>query len=127
MDGSTPVKKLEFNEQEVVNAPTGDLAFITIYMGSQDDKKMCGMAISDIRIVTLNDIDPETQNITQFGIGDDIQIDCYNNRVIYNGKLFYDIDIGSKFIELESGTNTLKFISDDPNMIATVLFNERYL
>lgn len=127
MDGSTPVKKLEFKEQEVVNAPTGDLAFITIYMGSQDDKKMCGMAISDIRIVTLNDIDPETQNITQFGIGDDIQIDCYNNRVIYNGKLFYDIDIGSKFIELESGTNTLKFISDDPNMIATVLFNERYL
>jgi hypothetical protein len=127
MDGSTPVNKLEFKEQEVVNAPAGDLAFITIYMGSQDDKKMCGMAISDIRIVTLNDIDPETQNITQFGIGDDIQIDCYNNRVIYNGKLFYDIDIGSKFIELESGNNTLKFISDDPNMIATVLFNERYL
>jgi hypothetical protein len=127
MDGSTPVKKLEFKEQEVNGAPAGDLAFITIYMGSQDDKKMCGMAISDIRIVTLNDINPETQNITQFGIGDDIQIDCYNNRVIYNGKLFYDIDIGSKFIELESGTNTLKFISDDPNMIATVLFNERYL
>ena len=127
MDGNTPVKKLEFKEQEIVSSPVGDLAFITIYMGSQDDKKMCGMAISDIRIVTLNDIEPETQNITQFTTGDDIQIDCYNNRVIYNGKLFYDIDIGSKFIELESGTNTLKFISDDPNMIATVLFNERYL
>lgn len=127
MDGSTPVKKLEFKEQEVVNAPTGDLAFITIYMGTQDDKKMCGMAISDVRIVTLNDIDPETQNITQFGVGDDIQIDCYNNRVIYNGKLFYDIDIGSQFIELESGNNTLKLVSDDPNMVATILFNERYL
>lgn len=127
MDGSTPVKKLEFKEQEVNGAPTGDLAFITIYMGTQDDKKMCGMAISDVRIVTLNDIDPETQNITQFGVGDDIQIDCYNNRVIYNGKLFYDIDIGSQFIELESGNNTLKLVSDDPNMVATILFNERYL
>lgn len=127
MDGGTPVKKLEFKEQEVVNAPTGDLAFITIYMGSQDAEKMCGMAISDVRIVTLNDIEPETQNITQFITGDDIQIDCYNNRVIYNNKLFYDIDIGSKFIELESGTNTIKLTSDDPNMIATVLFNERYL
>ena len=127
MDGGASVKKLEFNEQEVVGAPTGDLAFITIYMGSQDAEKICGMAISDVRIVTLNDINPETQNITQFMTGDDIQIDCYNNRVIYNGKLFYDIDIGSKFIELESGTNTIKLTSDDPNIIATVLFNERYL
>ena len=127
MDGSTPVKKLEFKEQEVNNAPTGDLAYITIYMGTQDDKKMCGMAISDVRIVTLNNIDPEVQNVTQFNIGDELQIDCYNNRVLYNGKLFYDIDIGSKFIELESGNNTIKLISDDPNMIATILFNERYL
>ena len=127
MDGNTPVKKLDFKEQEVVGSPAGNLAYITIYMGTQDDKKMCGMAISDVRIVTLNDIEPETQNVTQFVTGDELQIDCYNNRVIYNGKLFYDIDIGSKFIELESGTNTIKLISDDPNIIATVLFNERYL
>ena len=127
MDGNTPVKKLEFKEQEVVGSPAGNLAYITIYMGTQDDKKMCGMAISDVRIVTLNDIEPERQNVTQFATGDELQIDCYNNRVIYNGKLFYDIDIGSKFIELESGTNTIKLISDDPNIIATVLFNERYL
>lgn len=127
MDGSTPIKKLEFKEQEVSGAPTGNLAYITIYMGTQDDKKMCGMAISDVRIVTLNNIEPETQNITQFNTGDELQIDCYNNRVIYNSKLFYDIDIGSKFIELESGTNTIKLTSDDPNIIATILFNERYL
>ena len=127
MDGGTSVKKLEFNEQEVVDAPTGDLAFITIYIGTLDDKKMCGMAISDVRIVTLNDYDPVVCNITQFNTGDELQIDCYNNRVLYNNKLFYDIDIGSKFIELESGTNTIKLTSDDPNIIATVLFNERYL
>ena len=127
MDGGTSVKKLEFNEQEVVDAPTGDLAFITIYIGTLDDKKMCGMAISDVRIVTLNDYDPVVCNITQFNTGDELQIDCYNNRVLYNNKLFYDIDIGSKFIELESGTNTIKLTSDDPNIVATVLFNERYL
>jgi predicted phage tail component-like protein len=128
LEGGTPTKKLEFKEQEVSGAPTADLAFITIYMGTQGNlDKACGMAISDINVVTLNNIEPETQNVTQFGMGDDLQIDCYNNRVIYNGKLFYDIDIGSQFIELESGSNNIKLTSDDPDMIATILFNERYL
>ena len=84
------------------------------------------MSISDIKVKRLNDID-SSQNIARFNRGDEIQIDCYNNKVYLNNQLCYDMDIGSRFIELVSGNNFMKVVSDDPDILATVMFNERYL
>ena len=124
-DGNT-IKKLTFNAQEVINSPEGDLETIVIYMGTQESGNMNGMSISDIKVKRLNDID-SSQNVARFNRGDEIQIDCYNNKVYLNNQLCYDMDIGSRFIELVSGNNFMKVVSDDPDILATVMFNERYL
>jgi uncharacterized protein YgiM (DUF1202 family) len=124
-DGNT-IKKLTFNAQEVIDSPEGDLDTIVIYMGTQESGNMNGMSISDIKVKRLNDID-SSQNIARFNRGDEIQIDCYNNKVYLNNQLCYDMDIGSRFIELVSGNNFMKVVSDDPDILATVMFNERYL
>ena len=125
-DGST-IKKLVFKEQEVVDAPEDDLAFITIYMGSRDGQNISGMSISDIKVKYLNTYDLSTQNVTRFNKGDKIKIDCHNNKVYLNDQLYYDVGVGSDFIEIIAGNNVMKVVSDDPDVIATVIFNERYL
>jgi predicted phage tail component-like protein len=125
-NGST-VKKLILKEKEISGAPTEQLHHITIYMGTQDMNNMCGMAITDIQVDKINDIYQTDCNVAPFKPGDEIKIDCYNNKVYLNNKLYNNIDINSKFIELVSGNNVLKATSNRPNMFVTVLFNERYL
>ena len=125
-DGST-VKKLLFNEQAVIDSPEDKLAYITIYMGTKDSQNISGMSISDIKVYKLNNVNSNNQNIGRFNSGDKLQIDCYNNKVYLNNQLYFDMDIGSKFIELLSGNNTMKVTSDDSDIFATILFNERYL
>lgn len=125
-NGST-VKKLMLKEQEISGAPTEQLHHVTIYMGTQDKNNMCGMAITDIQVDKINDIYQTDCNVAPFKPGDEIKIDCYNNKVYLNNKLYNNIDINSKFIELVSGNNVLKATSNRSNMFVTVLFNERYL
>ena len=125
IENGATVKKLLLKEQEVSGAPTESLHHITIYMGTQDPNNMCGMSITDIQVDSIN---PNTNgNIAPFKLGDEIKIDCFNNKVYLNNKPYNNIDIGSKFIELVSGNNVLKATSDKSNMFVTVLFNERYL
>ena len=125
-DGST-VKKLTFKEQEVVDSPEGDLEFISIYIGTKDSQNISGMSVSDIKVKSLNTYDLSTQNVTRFNKGDKIKIDCHNNKVYLNDQLYYDVGVGSDFIEIITGNNVMKVVSDDPDVIATVIFNERYL
>lgn len=128
IENNTAVKKLIFKEQEISGAPTDELHHITIYMGTQNKYNMCGMAITDIQVDSINSDIYETDcNIELFKSGDEIKIDCYNAKVYLNNKLYNEIDIGSQFIELAPGNNTLKATSDRVNMLVTVLFNERYL
>jgi phage-related protein len=96
-------------------------------MGTQDKTNMCGMAITDIQVDKINDIYQTDCNVAPFKPGDEIKIDCYNAKVYLNDKLYNNIDINSKFIELVSGNNVLKATSNRSNMFVTVLFNERYL
>ena len=127
MEYGSPTKKLIFKEQEVGGAPTEALKYITIYMGTQDPDNMCGMAITNIEVDHIRPDAESDSNIMMFRRGDELKIDCCNNKVYLNDKLYNDIDISSQFIELVTGNNVLKVTSDDPNVFATVLFNERYL
>ena len=127
IENGATVKKLMLKEQEISGAPTEQLHHVTIYMGAQDKNNMCGMAITDIQVDKINDIYQADCNLAPFKSGDEIKIDCYNNKVYLNNKLYNNIDIGSQFIELVPGNNILKATSNRSNMFVTVLFNERYL
>lgn len=127
LEDGIPTKKLMLKEQEVSGASDEQLHDIVIYMGTQDPSNMCGMSINNIEVVALSSDYDSDSNAVIFRAGDEIKIDCYNSKVYLNNKLYNDIDIGSQFIELITGNNVLKVTSDDANVFATVLFNERYL
>ena len=132
IEDGVPVKKLVLKEQEISGASTEQLHHVTIYMGAQDPDNMCGMSVTDIQVAKLDeDIALTGCNIAPFKQGDEIKIDCFNNKVYLNNKLYNDIDIGSQFIELVTGNNVLKATSNPSNKenlpLVTVLFNERYL
>ncbi len=128
IENGVTVKKLMLKEQEISGASDEPLQYIAIFIGTQDPNNMCGMSITDIQVDRINEATiPTGCNVAPFNKGDEIKIDCYNNKVYLNNKLYNDIDIGSQFIELVTGNNVLKLASDDSSIIATVLFNERYL
>ena len=131
IENGATVKKLELGETTVTlqksrNAEDVNmLSKIVVYIGTKDSNYGCGMSVSDIYVEKLNvDIGYED---AIFRPGDEIQIDCCNNRVYLNNQLFNNIDMGSDFIELVSGSNDIKVTSNDRDIHATVLFNERYL
>ena len=126
IENGATVKKIVLKEQEISGASDEQLHHITIYMGTQNKNNMCGMAITDIQVDKINSYESEG-NIMIFRPGDEVKIDCYNAKVYLNDKLYSNIDIGSKFIELVPGNNVLKATSNNSNMLVTVLFNERYL
>lgn len=131
IENGATVKKLELGETDVLlenlnNVEAANkLSKIVVYIGTKDSNYRCGMSVSDIYVEELNVSIGSEEAI--FRPGDEIQIDCCNNRVYLNNQLFNNIDIGSDFIELVSGSNDIKVTSNDRNIHATVLFNERYL
>lgn len=128
MKNGTAVKKLEFKEQVVNNAPTEKLAYITIYMGVLDSDNRISMSITDVKVTSMDARgSAQTSTPTLFMKGDKLSIDCYNNRVYLNNKIFNEIDVGSGFIGLVNGSNDIKVTSDDPNIVWSVSFNERYI
>lgn len=124
-NGST-VKKLMFKEQAISGSPEDKLSSITIYMGTQTQGNVSSMSISNIKVKSFNS-NNEDANIAKFNAGDQLRIDCYNNKAYLNNQLFHDIDIGSEFIGLESGNNSMKVTSDDSNVVVNIVFNERHL
>lgn len=128
IENGVPVKKLMLKEQEISGAPTSLFAYLVIYIGTQDPNNMCGMSITNLQVNGIYGSDYMAGlNPVPFRAGDEVKIDCFNNKVYLNNKLYNNIDMNSQFIELLSGNNTLKLASEDPSMFATVLFNERYL
>ena len=125
MENGVPVKKLILKEQEFSGAPTETLNHIVIYMGTQNSNNMCGVAISYIEVNELENTNSDSKYI--FRPGDEVKIDCCNNVVYLNNKLYNDINIDSQFIELVTGNNVLKVTSNDTSAFASVLFNEKYL
>lgn len=126
MENGVAVNRLMLQEKKVADAPTEDLSYVVVYIGANDENNMSGMSISHLTVSSVNQVD-ETSDIRIFKKGDELKLDCYNNKVYLNNKLFNNINISSQFIELVRGDNIIKVSSDDSSIIATVLFNERYL
>lgn len=127
IENGATVKKLELGEAIVSleGSSSKNLECINVHMTTYNRSNSCAMSLSDL---TIDNLDSDTYyEDAIFRPGDEIQIDCCNNRVYLNNQLFNNIDIGSDFIELVSGSNDIKVTSNDRNIHATVLFNERYL
>ena len=128
-DGTT-VKQLLKNETEVVGSPTGNLAYIVAYFGTsaENSTKASGVAINHVNVKNISPKTSTNQNLTIFEEGDTLRIDCYNNRVYLNDKPFESkTDIGSQFFGLGIGENEIKVLSDDTDISASVIYNERWL
>lgn len=105
-----------------------ELSYLVIYIGTSDADKASGMAINEIKVQTLSDIEPAQHNIQHFAEGDVIEIDCGVPSVKLNGVERNDlVDIGSQFFDLDVGETEIKVASDDSNATLGVLFNEKFL
>ena len=125
MNGGNVVKQTWSAYQQVTGAPKGNLAYLTLYIGTSGDKPT-GMSFERIEVKNLTPVNPATANPKKFQRGDVLKIDCYNNRVWLNDKLYNNIEIGSQFFPLEVGENTIK-ITSDKSTNNTVIFNEKFL
>ena len=119
------VKQYWSNYQQVTGSPTGNLSYITLYIGTNNDKPS-DMSLQRLTVKNLSPQDPVTTNIKKFQAGDVLKIDMYNNRVWLNDKLYNNIEIGSQFFPLEVGENIIR-ITSDKGTHSSIVFNEKYL
>lgn len=104
-----------------------ELASIVIYMGTSGDKEN-NVAVSHVEVTNLAPTTSLTNsNIVAFEEGDILSINCAECIAYLNGKEFYDIDVGSDFLELDCGENNLLINTNDQAIDISVLFNERFL
>ena len=111
--------------QQITGSPEGNLSYITLYIGTNGDKP-CDMSLEWIDVKNLTPADPQNFNMKKFQKGDVLKIDCYNNRVWLNDKLYNNIEIGSQFFPLEVGENVIR-ITCDKGTHSSVVFHEKYL
>ena len=125
MEGGIVTKEFWSTHQKMSYAPTGKLSYLTLYIGSHDNKPS-DMSLQRLVVKNLTPQNPEEVNIKKFQQGDVLKIDMYNNKVWLNDKPYNDIDIGSQFFSLETGENVIK-ISSDKGVHSNIIFNEKYL
>ena len=125
MENGYVVKQHWSAYQPIHNAPTGNLSYITLFIGTNGDKPS-DMSLQRLTVKNLTPQDPVTTNIKKFQAGDVLKVDMYNNRVWLNDKLYNNIEIGSQFFPLEVGENTIRIISDKGTH-SNIVFHEKFL
>ena len=125
MENGYVVKQHWSAYQPIYNAPTGNLSYITLFIGTNGDKPS-DMSLQRLTVKNLTPQNPATTNIKKFQAGDVLKVDMYNNRVWLNDKLYNNIEIGSQFFPLEVGENTIRIISDKGTH-SNIVFHEKFL
>ena len=125
MSNGYVVKQRWTGYQPIHNAPTGNLSYITLFIGTNGDKPS-DMSLQRLTVKNLTPQDPAKTNIKKFQAGDVLKVDMYNNRVWLNDKLYNNIEIGSQFFPLEVGENTIRIISDKGTH-SNIVFHEKFL
>ena len=125
MSNGYVVKQHWSGYQPIHNSPTGNLSYITLFIGTNGDKPS-DMSLQRLTVKNLTPQNPTTTNIKKFQAGDVLKVDMYNNRVWLNDKLYNNIEIGSQFFPLEVGENTIRIISDKGTH-SNIVFHEKFL
>ena len=105
-----------------------NLAYIALYIGTSNPEKPSAMALQNLQVQSLSNVDPTIHNIQQFVEGDIIEIDCGIPSVKLNGIERNDlVDIGSQFFDLDVGETEIKLASDDKDATLGIVYNEKFL
>lgn len=109
------------------NYPKGSLNHVVLYIGAYQDKPTVDMTLTHLQIKTLNKVTKE-QNVNIFSPGDELIIDCRENKVLLNNEPYMQhVDIGSSFFNTLVGDTNYKIISDDNEITSSVTLTERWL
>lgn len=109
------------------NYPKGSLNHVVLYIGAYQDKPTVDMTLTHLQIKSLNKITTE-QNVNIFKAGDELIIDCKENKVLLNNEPYMQhVDIGSSFFNIPVGDTNYRIISDDNEITSSVTLTERWL
>lgn len=108
--------------------PTGDLAYIVIYMAGYGSYPIQNMAMNMLYVTNHTPETPKEYNEIIFEPGDIVNIDCENNTVIKNGENFMQhLDIGSTFFPLSPGKNDISVSTSCTSQVsAAISFVEKF-
>lgn len=109
------------------NYPKGSLNHVVLYIGAYQDKPTVDMTLTHLQIKSLNKITTQ-QNVNIFKSGDELIIDCKENKVLLNNEPYMQhVDIGSSFFNIPVGDTNYRIISDDNEITSSVTLTERWL
>lgn len=122
------IKTIESKNLSSSNYPTGDLAYIVVYMAAYGSYKVQNMALTHFFIYNSTPERPEEYNEVIFNQGDIVDIDCYNNTVTKNGENYMQhLDIGSTFFALSPGKNNVSVATSCTSQVsAAISFTEKF-
>lgn len=105
------------------------LAYIVIHFGQLDTYTPCQiMEVTNVAVFQNNTIDPSTHNQTIFQAGDELEVDHTDSSVRLNGNLLMNqLDIGSEFFSIDSGTTEVKVLTDDTGATHSAIFTEKFI
>ena len=122
------IKNLSKNNLSNDKYPTGDLAYIVVYMAAYGNYSVQLMKMTEVTINNTSPETPEEYNQIIFESGDIVNIDCENNTVIKNGENFMQyLDIGSTFFPLSPGVNDVSVATSCKGQVsAAISFTEKF-
>lgn len=121
-------KKAEVFNLANENYPTGDLAYLVVYMAGYGDYPIQNMSIDAINTFDMSPETPEEFNEIIFEEGDMVDIDCENNTITKNGENYMQhLDIGSVFFPLSPGKNDVSVATSCTDGVsAAISFTEKF-
>ncbi|MGL5693726.1 MAG: distal tail protein Dit [Peptostreptococcaceae bacterium] len=127
-DGKT-IKTIKTNTLSSEDYPKGELNHVVVWYGQfKDDPVVDTMSITDINVKRLNKLPSQPVNQKIFKAGDEVTIDCVENKVYSkHDDYIKHIDIGSEFFEVVDGTSEIICISDDNSIDVEASIVEKWL
>lgn len=115
--------------QTINERATEDLAYLILYIGTHTSlDKSSDMALNSLIIEGINSNFEDDVNKVLFREGDILDIDFENRNVYLNGENRNDlVDIGSLYFNIEKGINPIKIFTNDPNLVAGGVINEKWI
>ena len=130
IDNGVVTKRLDASNKIDMNKyPTGQLAYIVLYIGTTgDNSKSCDMALTELGVYKYNTPTSTEQKATYFREGDILDIDFDHRQIYINEQpANYLLDIGSRFFDVDTGITDIKVISDDGSAVAAAVIRPKWV
>lgn len=111
------------------NYPKGSLNHVVIWFGQYKDATVVDtMCLTDIKVRRLNKLPNEPVNQKIFKAGEEVIIDCAQNKVYSKDNDYMQyLDIGSEFFDVRDGVSEIRCISDDKSIDVEASIVEKWL